>query len=77
LPGYFFDSRDDATFVQDNEGLVFPDFEAARDDAARALAEMAKDALPGSVRGELAIEVRDETDPVLRTSLVFEAVPVK
>jgi hypothetical protein len=77
LPGYFFDSRDDATFVQDNEGLVFPDFEAARDEAARALAEMAKDALPGSVRGELAIEVRDETDPVLRTSLVFEAVPVK
>ena len=44
----------------------------ARDEAAVCLAEMAKFVLPGSMRRELAIEVRDSA-PVLRTSLVFEA----
>jgi hypothetical protein len=36
--------------------------EAARDEATRGLADFARDALPGSVRRELAVECRDEAD---------------
>ena len=78
MPLYFFDSRDEDTFIQGGEGLVFPDAEAARDEATRALAELARDVLPGSLRRELAIDVRDEhKQPLLRTSLVFEAVKLR
>jgi hypothetical protein len=72
---YFFDSRDNDTFLRDAEGLVFPNLDTVKLEAARALAEIAKDILPGSVRRVLAIEVRDEHGrPILITSLVFEVV---
>ena len=73
---YYFDTRDGDTFIVDDVGVELPNVEAARDQAAIGLAEMAKDVLPGSVRRELAIEVRDG-QPVLRTSLVFEAVALR
>jgi hypothetical protein len=76
MPRYYFDTRDGHTFVQDDIGVELPDIEAARDQAAVALAEMAKEALPGSVRRALSIEVRDDA-PVLTTSLVFEAVKLR
>lgn len=68
---YFFDSRDGEKFIPDELGIELPDVEAARDQAALALAEIAKDVLPGSSRREIVIEVRDGA-PVLKTSLVFE-----
>jgi hypothetical protein len=70
---YFFDSQDGDTFIPDDMGLEFATIEEARDEAAICLAEMAKFVLPGATRRELAIEVRDDA-PVLRTSLVFEAI---
>ena len=73
MPRYYFDSRDGDTLVREDIGLEFSSIEEARDQAAVCLAEMAKFVLPGSNRRELAIEVRDDA-PVLRTSLVFEAV---
>jgi hypothetical protein len=70
---YFFDSRDNGTFIPDEVGLMFADFEDVRYEAARALAEIAKDELPGSERRRLAIEVRDEMDHrVLVTTIIFE-----
>ena len=78
MPRYYFDSRDDDRFLRDEEGLEFDSIEEARDQATRALAEMARDVLPGSVRRELTIEVRDETrEPLLKTCLVFEAVRLR
>jgi hypothetical protein len=75
MPRFYFDSRDNGTFIKDDTGLMFPSLEKARDEATRALAELAKDVLPGSLRRELAIEVRDEANgPLLMTSLVFAAV---
>ena len=59
MPLFFFDVRDNAHFTRDDEGLEFPTIEKARDEAARALAEMAKFVLPGAEVRELAIEVRD------------------
>jgi hypothetical protein len=78
VPLYYFDSRDGESFIEDEDGLEFPDLETPRDQATAALADLARDVLPGSIRRELAIEVRDEyRGPLLRTSLVFEAVRLR
>jgi hypothetical protein len=73
MPLFYFDHRDGDEFAQDNEGLEFDTVEQARDEATTALAEMAKDALPGLLRREMAIEVSDYLRrPVLRAALWFE-----
>jgi hypothetical protein len=72
MPRYSFDTRD-GEFIRDEDGMELDGIDAARDEATRGLADFAKDALPGSVRRELAVEVRDEWDRyVLRASLWFE-----
>jgi hypothetical protein len=78
VPRYYFDGRDGDRFIEDDVGLEFDSIEQARDEATTALAGIAKDVLPGSVRRELSIEVRDEAkQPLLRTCLVFEAVRLR
>ena len=73
MPRFYFDVRDGGSFIEDDDGLVLPDLEAARDEATRALADMGRDALPGAVVRELAIEVRDEAkQPLLRAVLRLE-----
>lgn len=74
VPRYFFDTRDNDTFVEDDEGLEFDSLEAAKIQAAKCLADLARDVLPGSLKRMLAVEVRDERQPVLRAMLTFEAV---
>ena len=74
MPLYFFDTRDNDTFIEDDVGVELPDLEAVKVEAARALAELARDVIPGSLRRELAVEVRDELGPVLRALMHFEAV---
>ena len=70
---YFFDTRDGETFVRDDEGLEFDGIERARDEATRGLADMARFAIPGKLRRELAVEVSDAArSPLLRASLWFE-----
>lgn len=70
---YYFDTRDGETFIRDEVGLELPNIEAAQDQAALALAEMAREQVPGATRREFCIEVRDHGAPLLETSLVFEA----
>jgi hypothetical protein len=60
MPRYYFDTRDGSEFVRDDIGIELDGVEAARDEATRGLADFARDALPGSVRRELAVECRDE-----------------
>lgn len=74
MPLYFFDTRDDDTFIEDDIGLHYPDLDAAKLEAGRALAELARDVIPGSLKRELAVEVRDQFGPVLATRMTFEAV---
>ncbi len=76
MPHYFFDTRDGADFIEDDEGFELPDIEAAKVQAATSLAELARDVLPGSVRRELAVEVRVGVRQVLIALLRFEAVIV-
>jgi hypothetical protein len=73
VPLYFFDTHDNDHFVEDDIGLDFPDLEAVKIETARALAELARDVLPGSLRRNLAVEVRDEAGPVLKALMRFEA----
>jgi hypothetical protein len=73
MPLYFFDTRDGADVVRDEIGLELEGIEQARDEATRGMADLVKDALPGAVRRELSIQVRNEADrDVLRASVWFE-----
>ncbi len=71
---YFFDTRDNGTFIEDDVGLEYPDLEAVKAAAARSLAELAREVVPGSSRRELAVEVRDAQGPVLVARMTFEAL---
>lgn len=74
MPVYFFDTRDNDTFIEDDVGVDLPDLEAVKVQAALSLAEMARDVLPGSLKRDLAVEARDESQPVLKAKLRFEAI---
>jgi hypothetical protein len=44
---YFFDTRDNDTFIEDDVGVEYPHIEAVKAEAARSLAELARDVIPG------------------------------
>ena len=71
---YFFDTRDNGTFIEDDVGIDFADLDAVKAQAAVALAELARDVLPGSIKRVLSVEVRDALRPILRDVLTFEAI---
>lgn len=74
---YYFDTRDNSDLFRDENGIDLESMEAARDEATRGLADLAREALPGAIRRELAVEVRDEADrQVLRAALWFEVAVV-
>jgi len=73
MPIFFSDTRDGASFV-DDQGVDLPDLEAAKVMAATSLGELARDVLPNSLRRELSVEVREGLRPVLNALLHFEAV---
>lgn len=73
MPRYYFDIRDGESFIQDDDGIDLPDLHKAKEQASRALADMARDAIPRREVYEMAIEVRDEAKkPLLRTMFRFE-----
>jgi len=73
VPRYFFDTTDGDDFVRDEVGLVLAGIAEARDEATAGLADLARDAIPGRIRRELVVGVRDEADwPLLRAALWFE-----
>ncbi len=74
MPRFYFDTRDDDCFIQDDVGDDLPDLEAVTKEASRFLGELARDVLPESLTRVLKVEVRDELRPVLEACLTFEAV---
>jgi hypothetical protein len=74
VPLYFFDTRDNDVFIEDDIGLELPDLEAVKAQASLSLAELARDVLPDSLQRDLAVEARDERQPVLQAKLKFEAI---
>lgn len=61
-----FGTRDGDDLAPDDEGLELPSLERVQQEAARFLADMARDAVRKNRDGlghQMAIEVRDEHDP--------------
>ena len=73
---YFFDVQDGALSVPDEEGTELDGTDAAAEEAARVLVELAKGRLPGSERRDLTVYVRDGNGPVLMAALSFKVEPL-
>jgi len=71
---YFFDTRDNGSFIEDDVGIDCADINGVRALAALSLAELAREVLPGSSKRVLSVEVRDATQPILKDVLTFEVV---
>jgi hypothetical protein len=72
---YYFDLRDEDALFPDEEGLEFSSLLAVQEEAAKSLADMARDAVRGPQERSqryMAIEVRDKDGPVMRVRFSFE-----
>jgi hypothetical protein len=71
---YYFDLRDEADFVVDEEGTELRDLRAVQNETARALSGLAWDAmrLDGGRGQQMIMEVRDAHGPVMEVKLSFE-----
>jgi hypothetical protein len=72
MPRYFFDFSDDGRVVRDEEGTELPDLDAARDEALKTLAGIARDELPDGNRREFALTIRDGGDAKLTAKLLVQ-----
>ena len=75
MPRYYFDIREGDDFAPDDEGLELSSIQAVQEQAARSLADMARDAVwtrYGGAEHWMAIEVRDDSGPLLQVKLTFE-----
>lgn len=71
---YYFDLVDDDGLFPDEEGLELADFRAAQVEAAKSLADMARDATyesGSSSKRHMAIAVRDDAGPVMHVGFEF------
>ncbi|NOJ47819.1 DUF6894 family protein [Bradyrhizobium archetypum] len=72
---YYFDLREGDDLAPDEEGLELPSIERVQEEAARSLADMARDAVRRDHNGadhRMSIEVRDDDGPVLQVRFTFE-----
>lgn len=71
---YYFDLRDDHGITADDEGIELPSMQRVQEEAARSLADMARDAVVrlDGIGTRLSIEVRDKNGPVLQVRFTFE-----
>jgi hypothetical protein len=60
MPRCYFDVREGRLFVEDQDGLEFPDLDAVEQEAIQAAASMGKDRLPRGDTRDVTVEVRNE-----------------
>ena len=60
MPRYYFEVREGPRFIPDEEGVEFPDLDAAEREAAEAAASIGRDMLPKGVPRDITVEVRNE-----------------
>ena len=60
MPRFYFDVREGAQFIPDDEGLEFDSLDAAEYEAARTAAEIGRDRLPKGDTRAVTVEVRNE-----------------
>jgi hypothetical protein len=72
---YYFDVIDKQGVAFDDEGLVLRDMQAAQKEAARSMADAARDEVirqpPGALT-QMSIQVRDDDGPIMRVRFSFE-----
>ncbi|WP_347336266.1 DUF6894 family protein [Bradyrhizobium viridifuturi] len=71
---YFFDLRDADGLVLDEEGLLLSSMQAVQLEAAKSLADMARDVIWSSTpvsEHDMSIEVRDDVGPVMKLKFTF------
>jgi len=75
MPRYYFDMREGDEIAPDEEGMELNTMQAVQEEAARSLADMARDAIRGSPNGaehRMSIDVRDDAGPVMQVKFTFE-----
>ena len=80
MPRYYFDLLDENAMAIDKEGIELPHIRAAQAEAAKSLADMARDAIhtsASSKRHHMAIEVRDAGGPIMQVRFTFEIQRLK
>jgi hypothetical protein len=60
MPLFYFDVRENGTFIQDDEGMELRDLEAAEVEAAEAAASIGRDRLPKGSVNSITVEVSNE-----------------
>ena len=75
MPRFYFDLRDDTGIARDEEGLELSSPRAVQAEAAKSLADMARDAVISApatgARQRMAIDVRDANGPVMAVTFSF------
>lgn len=78
---YYFDLRDDKGIALDEEGLELSSPRAVQAEAAKSVADLARDALLSAPltgdRRELAIDVRDASGPIMQVKFCFQIEDLK
>ena len=59
---YYFDIYDGKDASRDNEGIEFPNFEAAMAEARRAAADIARELMLDNSPGPIEVTIRDQTE---------------
>jgi hypothetical protein len=75
MPRYYFDLREGDQIALDEEGLEFDSLDQAQVEAARSLAELARDAsdtLPHRFSYQKSVEVRDDSGPVMEARFTVQ-----
>lgn len=75
MPRYYFDLREGDELIPDDEGVELYTLKAVQEEAARSLADMAREAVRRQTDGGLhpmGIEVRDESGLVLHVRFTYE-----
>ncbi len=61
MPRFYFDTDNGGSAIRDDEGIECENLEAAVDEAAKVLPDMARDVLPDGDRRAFVVTVRDES----------------
>jgi hypothetical protein len=73
VPRFYFDIHDGERFTPDDEGLVLPDAQAARDRAVSTLPDIARDVMPDGAKRDFVVTMRDESGTaIFRASLSLQ-----
>ena len=67
---YYFDIRDDTGLYPDEEGLEFDTQQEAEVEAARSLANLAKDF--ATIRQDVSVEVRTDVERLFQAAFIFD-----